>query len=56
MDAIVKLVRLMANLLTYEKIGIDFIAKYPEKYKFMIRNITAIVKNKSVDKDAVSIT
>ena len=48
-----KLVRLMANLFTLDKIGIDFVIKYAKEYKYLLRHICVKIKDKDVESNTV---
>ena len=53
LDAIMKLVRLMANLFTLDRIGIDFVIKYAKEYNFLLRHVCAKIKDKDVEANTV---
>jgi len=49
LDAITKLVRLMANLFTLDKIGIDFVTKNGPQYKLLLQYLCAKLKEKEAE-------
>lgn len=53
-DALIKLVRLLANLMTVEKIGTDFIINRMAYFKDILRKTKAILSFKSLDVHSVT--
>ena len=47
-DAQIKLIRLLANLFTLEKIGIDFITKNLPKYKYLLQKLNELLAEKKI--------
>ena len=48
-DALIKIIRLLANLMTVEKIGIDFIANRMVYYKDILKKIKVFFSTKDID-------
>jgi hypothetical protein len=47
-DAQIKLIRLLANLFTLDKIGIDFITKHTPKYKAILQKLNNLISEKKI--------
>ena len=54
-DALIKLIRLIANLFTLEEIGLDFVQKRATNYKELLRKLNDLINKKDVKKHAVSL-
>lgn len=48
MDAMIKIIRLIANLMTVEEIGLDLIKNKNSFYKDIIKKLKLILQNKDI--------
>lgn len=54
-DALIKLIRLLANLMTVEKIGTDFITNRMVYYKDILKKIKIVFTTRDIDIHSVNI-
>ena len=55
MDALIKIIRLIANLFTLEQIGVDYITKHRKGYKAILNKLNDLIAKKDAKNHSVLI-